>query len=49
MVFFDVAGIEPGQDFHKVVGEEVRFCNVLLGLIGLSWASASDGDGQTPP
>jgi hypothetical protein len=25
---------------------EVRFCNVLLGLIGPSWASASDGDGQ---
>ena len=46
MVFFDVAGIEPGQDFHKVIGEKVRSCNVLLALIGNSWASASDGDGQ---
>lgn len=22
MVFFDVAGIEPGQDFHKVIGKK---------------------------
>ena len=46
MVFFDVAGIEPGQDFHKVVGEKVRSCDVFLALIGNSWASASDEDGQ---
>ena len=46
MVFFDVAGIEPGQDFHKVVGEKVLSCDIFLALIGNSWASASDEDGQ---
>jgi TIR domain-containing protein len=44
MVFFDVAGIEPGQDFDKVIGEKVRSCNILLALIGNSWASASDAN-----
>jgi TIR domain/PASTA domain len=45
-VFFDVAGIEPGQDFHKIISRKVSSCNVLLVLIGRSWASASDGNGR---
>ena len=45
-VFLDVAGIEPGQDFHKLIGRKVSSCNVLLALVGGSWASASDGNGQ---
>ena len=33
-VFMDVAGIEPGRDFRRVIDEHVASCGVLLAMIG---------------
>ena len=45
-VFMDVAGIEPGLDFRKVIDKNVSSCGVLLALIGPSWLDAKDETGQ---
>jgi hypothetical protein len=44
-VFLDVAGISPGRDFRKVIGEKLTGCGVLLAMIGPAWASSLDSDG----
>ena len=36
-VFFDILTIEPGADFHEVIGESVGRCRVLLAVIGPAW------------
>ena len=36
-VFMDVAGIEPGRDFRRVIDEHVASCGVLLAMIGKNW------------
>lgn len=45
-VFMDVAGIEPGRDFRRVIDQHVASCGVLLGMIGKSWINASDESGR---
>lgn len=39
-VFMDVAGIEPGRDFRRVIDEQVASCGVLLAVIGKNWLDA---------
>lgn len=46
MVFMDVAGIEAGRDFRKVIEESVAGCGVLLVIMGPSWATAKDENGR---
>jgi TIR domain len=43
-VFIDVAGIEPGRDFRRIIDEHVSSCDVLLALIGKNWLHAADKD-----
>jgi WD40 repeat protein len=45
-VFMDVDTIAPGLDFAEVIAEAVSTCQVLLAVIGPTWLSASDEDGQ---
>lgn len=45
-VFMDVAGIEPGRDFRRVIDEHVASCGVLLAIIGKNWTDAKDEDGR---
>jgi hypothetical protein len=45
-VFMDVAGIEPGRDFRRVIEQQVASCGVLLALIGKGWLTAADEKGE---
>jgi hypothetical protein len=45
-VFMDVAAIEPGLDFRKVIDHNVASCGVLLALIGPTWLDSKDEAGQ---
>ncbi len=45
-VFMDVAGIEPGRDFRRVIEQQVASCGVLLALIGKNWLTAADASGK---
>ena len=46
-VFMDVETIrEPGTDFVDAINHGVGQCSVLLALIGRSWVSSTDRDGQ---
>jgi hypothetical protein len=45
-VFMDVAAIDPGRDFRKVIDENVASCGVLLALIGPHWVDAEDSEGK---
>ena len=45
-VFFDVARIAPGQNFHAVIDDQLRASGTLLALIGRTWATATDDDGR---
>lgn len=45
-VFMDVADIEPGRDFRRVIDEQVASCGVLLAIIGKSWLTAQDDRGE---
>jgi hypothetical protein len=45
-VFMDVAAIEAGRDFRKVIDESVSNCGVLLAIIGKNWVDAKDDNGQ---
>ena len=45
-VFMDVAAIEPGLDFRKVIDHNVASCGVLLAVIGPGWLDAKDETGQ---
>ncbi len=44
-VFMDVAAIDPGLDFRKVIDRNVSQCGVLLALIGPTWLEAEDESG----
>ena len=44
-VFMDVAGIEPGRDFRRVIEQQVASCGVLLAVIGKGWLDARDQHG----
>ncbi|MEP7300614.1 MAG: CzcE family metal-binding protein [Caldimonas sp.] len=45
-VFMDVAGIEPGRDFRRVIEQQVASCGVLLAVIGKSWLTVADEKGK---
>jgi len=45
-VFMDVAGIEPGRDFRKVIDQNVSSCGVLLAMMGKGWIDAKDESGR---
>lgn len=45
-VFMDVAGIEVGRDFRRVIEQRVASCGVLLAVIGKNWVTAADADGH---
>lgn len=45
-VFMDVAGIEPGRDFRRVIEQQVASCGVLLAMIGKDWLAIADAQGQ---
>jgi TonB family protein len=42
----DVAGIEAGRDFRKVIDESVATCGVLLALIGPGWLDEKNEKGE---
>ncbi len=52
-VFMDVATIEKGRDFRKVIDDNVSTCKVLLAIIGKDWVDAkmsqANGDLMIPP
>ena len=45
-VFMDVADVEPGQDFRRVIDEHVASCGVLLPAIGKYWLHIKDAPGR---
>ena len=45
-VFMDVAGIDPGRDFRRVIDDQVASCGVLLAIIGKNWLDAKDLTGR---
>jgi TIR domain len=45
-VFMDVADIEPGRDFRRIIDDHVASCGVMLAIIGKSWIDARDPSGQ---
>jgi len=45
-VFIDVDTIEPGVDFAEAIDRAVETCEVLLAIIGPSWLTATDEQGQ---
>jgi len=45
-VFLDVDNIAPGLDFVEVLHNKVAACDVLLAVIGRTWADARDGNGE---
>ena len=46
-MFMDVEGqIKPGDDFVKVLNDQVAQCDVLLAIIGERWIGARDADGN---
>ncbi len=44
-VFMDVAAIEPGRDFRKVIDQSVATCSVLLAIVGQNWLDSKDSSG----
>lgn len=45
-LFMDVDHIGPGQDFVRVLEDEVGKCDVLLAIIGKGWIEARDDNGH---
>jgi len=45
-VFMDVAGIKPGVDFRKAIEDNVASCGVFLAVVGPTWATIANSDGQ---
>lgn len=45
-VFMDVAAIQPGRDFRKVIDQSLSSCGVFLSLIGKNWITATDASGR---
>jgi hypothetical protein len=45
-VFMDVATIEPGVDFRRVIEKNTESCGVLLALVGRQWLTATDAAGR---
>ena len=45
-IFKDVDSIRPGQNWKIILEESVAQCDVVLTLIGKSWATIADKNGQ---
>jgi hypothetical protein len=45
-LFMDVDGIRAGQDFVRVLGEQVQACDAMLVLIGPDWLTTHDKAGR---
>lgn len=45
-LFMDVEDIPPGEDFVRILDEEVRRCDVFLAVIGPNWPILTDGAGR---
>lgn len=45
-VFMDISGIELGVDFVEKIEEAVSSCDVLLAVIGPTWTTVTDVDGN---
>ena len=45
-LFIDVDAIPLGQDFRKVISDNVGSCKVLLAIIGDGWLQAKNPDGS---
>jgi hypothetical protein len=45
-IFMDVDNIPPGVDFVREIERQVASCDVLLALIGRSWISSTDDQGN---
>jgi formylglycine-generating enzyme required for sulfatase activity len=41
-LFMDVANIEPGLDFVRVLKEQIEQCDVMISVIGKNWINARD-------
>lgn len=41
-VFMDIDSIDPGADFVNVLAEKIRFCEVMLVVLGPDWVSMRD-------
>src|SRR5262245_4480800 len=46
LLFMDVDAVPLGDNFVKVLAEEVAKCDVLLAVIGPNWLNARDEDGN---
>ncbi|MFF7755511.1 toll/interleukin-1 receptor domain-containing protein [Streptomyces sp. NPDC007971] len=45
-IFMDVAYLQPGEDFPRVIAQAISSCDVLVALIGPAWVG-STADGKT--
>lgn len=45
-IFMDVDDIKPGQDFTKILQDNLRDCVVLIVVIGKQWVNIENGTGQ---
>jgi len=45
-VFMDIGSIASGQDFAQVIESALNACNVVLVLIGSTWATSTGQDGR---
>jgi hypothetical protein len=45
-VFMDIGGISRGQEFARAIESALNECKVVLVLVGSSWVTCTDGNGQ---
>ena len=45
-VFMDIGGISGGEEFSRVIDSALNSCDVVLVLIGRSWATCAGSDGR---
>jgi TIR domain len=45
-VFYDIAAIQPGEDFVAAIEDALSCCQAVLAIIGPRWLSAQTAEGQ---
>jgi hypothetical protein len=45
-IFIDIDAIGPGEDFRQVIQRTCASCEILLAVIGRSWATVQDKNGK---
>ncbi|MDS4013905.1 MAG: toll/interleukin-1 receptor domain-containing protein, partial [Candidatus Accumulibacter sp.] len=45
-VFMDLGQIKAGEDFTRVLAEQIAACDVVVALIGPDWLNASNAQGR---